>query len=141
MKPSSARTIWKKWSAAKRLKPSSSDVQAKWDKVANRPPLMQRFEMCQQQAVAVWTADQGEFRKNADKLAHEAEILAALAEVIQREGFEFFDDETYLGFARQMRDGAKAVATAAKDKNYEQARKAAGDISKACSSCHESYRS
>ncbi len=113
----------------------------KWEKVAGRPPLMQRLEKAQQQGVAVWTADQGEFKKNAEKLEREAEILAAIAEVIQREGFEFSDDETYVGYAKQMRDAAKTVAEAAKNKNYDQARKASGDISKACSSCHEGYRS
>jgi hypothetical protein len=117
------------------------DVAAKWDKVANRPPLMQRLEKCQQQGVAVWTADAAEFRKNADKLEREAELMAALGEVIQREGFEYFDDETYVGYAKQMRDGAHRVAEAVKQKNYEQARQASGDIAKACSSCHEGYRS
>jgi cytochrome c556 len=118
-----------------------SDAKAKWDKVAGRTPLMQRIEQAQQQGVAVWTGDAGEFRKNADKLQREAELLAAMAEVIQREGFEDADDETYLSFARQMRDGAKSIAEAVKQKNYDQARKASGSIEKACSSCHESYRS
>jgi len=117
------------------------EPKTKWEKVAGRPPLMQRLEKAQQQGIAVWTADQGEFKKNSEKLAREAEILAVIAEVIQREGFEYADDDTYLGYARQMRDGAKIVAEAAKNKNYEQARKASGDISKACSSCHEGYRS
>jgi cytochrome c556 len=117
------------------------EPKTKWDKVAGRPPLMQRLEKAQQQGVAVWTADQGEFKKNAEKLEREAEILAAIAEVIQREGFEFSDDADYLGYAKQMRDAAKTVAEAARNKNYDQARKASGDISKACSSCHEGYRS
>ncbi len=117
------------------------DPKTKWDKVAGRPPLMQRLEKAQQQAIGVWTADQGEFKKNAEKLEREAEILAALAEVIQREGYEYADDETYLGYAKQMRDAGKIVAEAARSKNYDQARKASGDISKACSSCHEGYRS
>ncbi len=117
------------------------DPKPKWDKVAGRPPLMQRLEKCQQQAIGVWTADQGEFKKNAEKLEREAEILAALAELIQREGYEYADDDTYLGYAKQMRDAGKTVAEAARNKNYDGARKASGDISKACSSCHEGYRS
>jgi cytochrome c556 len=117
------------------------EPKTKWEKVAGRPPLMQRLEKAQQQGIAVWTADQGEFKKNGDKLEREAEILAAIAEVIQREGFEYADDDTYVGYAKQMRDAAKTVAEAAKNKNYDQARKASGDISKACSSCHEGYRS
>lgn len=114
---------------------------AKWDKIADRPPLMQRIEQAQQQAIAPWTANSGEFSKNADALLREAELLAAMAEAIQQEGFEFADDEAYLGFARQMRDSALEVISAVKGKNYDAARAASGNIEKACSGCHEGFRS
>jgi len=112
-----------------------------WVKVSGRPPLMQRLEQAQQQGLAVWTANAGDFSKNSDKVLQEAQLIAALSEVIQREGYEFADDETYLGFAKQMRDEALQVADAVKQKNFEQARKATGQISKACGSCHEGFRS
>lgn len=114
---------------------------AKWDKIADRPPLMQRMEQAQQQGIAPWTANSSEFSKNADSLLREAELLSAIAEAIQQEGFEFADDDTYLGFARQMRDAAAEVAGAVKGKNYDAARAASGNIEKACSGCHEGFRS
>ncbi len=89
----------------------------------------------------MWTSNADEFKKNAEKAAREAELIAAIAEVIQREGFEFADDQTYLGFAKQMRDAALEVVDAAKIKNYDSARAASGKIDKACSQCHEGYRS
>jgi cytochrome c556 len=121
--------------------PANIDSTTSWKKVSDRPPLMTRIEKAQQQGVTVWTANAGDFKKNSDQILHEAQVIAAIAEVIQRDGFEFADDETYLGYARQMRDQAVEVVNAVKSKNYEQARKAAGQIDKACSGCHEGYRS
>jgi hypothetical protein len=123
------------------IKVPEGDPDAKWEKVADRPPLMQRMEQAQQQGVALYTASASEFNKNADKLLREAQLLAAIGEVIQKEGFEFADDETYLGHARQMHDKAVEVIEAVKGKNYEAARAASGQIDKACSSCHEGFRS
>ena len=118
-----------------------ADADAKWNKIADRPPLMQRLEQAQQQGVAPWTANSSEFSKNADSILREAELIAAIAETIQQEGFESSDDDTYLGFARQMRDAALEVVGAVKGKSYDAARAASGNIEKACSSCHEEYRS
>jgi hypothetical protein len=114
---------------------------AKWDKIADRPPLMQRMEEAQQQRIAPATANAGEFKKNADVILREAELLAAIGQTIGQEGFEFSDDETYLGYAHQMRDAALEIVGAVKGKDYETARAASGKIEKACSSCHEGYRS
>jgi cytochrome c556 len=114
---------------------------AAWPKVADRPPLMKRLERAQQQAVAPLVASKAEFERHAGRLAHEAQIIAALAEVISREGYEFADDDTYLEYARAMQTQALQVRDAATSKNYEQARQAAGELGKTCNNCHEGYRS
>jgi cytochrome c556 len=123
--------------------PKVSDAErlAKWDKVSGRPPLMQRMEDAQQRGVAIFTANASEFSRNGEKLVHEAMLLSALALTIQQPGYEFADDITYLGYARELQASALAVITAVKSKNYEAARAAAGKMSKACSDCHDGYRS
>lgn len=123
--------------------PSVPGVEAKasWDKVVGRPPLMQRLETAQQQGVAVWTANAGDFSKYQEKILMEAELIAAIAEVIQRPGFESADEQDYLRFAKQLRDSALAIVDAVKSKNYDAARAASGKIDKSCSQCHEGYRS
>ncbi len=118
----------------------SAGADAEWAKVADRAPLMKRLEHAQQQGLAVWSAGAGEFSRNAGKMLHEAQLIAALAEVITREGYEFADDETYREFAQAMQTQALAVRDAVEQKNYEQARQAVGEISKACSKCHEGFR-
>ncbi|HEX4144346.1 MAG TPA: hypothetical protein VHY91_12630 [Pirellulales bacterium] len=112
-----------------------------WEKVSGRPPLMQRLEKAQREGLVLWTADAAQFQKHNAQFLHEAEMIAALAEVIGREGFEFADDETYLEYAHSMRDAAIEAAEAARKKNYEQASKAVGSIEKNCKSCHEGFRS
>jgi hypothetical protein len=112
-----------------------------WPKIADRPPLMKRLEQSHQQGLVPWTANAAEFARNLDKLSHEAQIVAALARVIQQDGYEFADDESYLQLARGLEAQATKVREAATEKNYEQARQAVGEISKACSKCHEGYRS
>lgn len=120
------------------LRPRAEDPT--WEKVAHRPPLMKRLERAHEKGLVVWTGSSTEFGRHQDKLRHEAQVLSAIAEIIQRDHYEFADDDTYLEYARAMRDGAAAVAEAARNKNYEQARKAVGQISKSCSNCHEGYR-
>lgn len=112
-----------------------------WSQVANRPPLMKRLEQAQKLTVAPLVANSAEFERHADRLAHEAQLIAALAEVISQEGYEFADDETYLEYARAMQTHALSVRDAALQQNYEEARKAAGELGKACSNCHEGFRS
>jgi hypothetical protein len=119
---------------------SSAQAETSWSKVADRAPLMKRLEQAQQQGLTPWTANAGEFSRRADNLSHEAQLIAAIAEVIMREGYEFADDETYRGFAQAMQAQALAVRDAVEHKNHEQARKAVGEISKACSNCHEGFR-
>jgi hypothetical protein len=101
---------------------------------------MNSLELAQQNRIAVWTANQNDFNKNLDAIVREAQVVAMIAEVIQREGYDFTDDNSYKGFARAMQQHALEVAEAAKSKSYEPARLAAGQLTKACSDCHGSFR-
>ena len=115
-------------------------AKAKWDKVASRPPLMQRLKQSHQDRLQQWTANAGQFKKQKEAILREAEILAALSEVIQRDGFEFSDDDDYLDYCQRMREASLDVAQAVKLDNPEMARKAVGQIGKICSECHAGYR-
>ncbi len=109
-------------------------------KVSSRPPLMQRLDRAQRQGLVLWTADSAQFQKITNaQFQHEAELIAALSEVIGHDGFEYADDDTYLEYAHAMRDAAIEAAEAARKKNFDQARKAVGAIEKNCNSCHEDF--
>lgn len=112
----------------------------KWSQVAGRPALMSRLELAEN-AIKAATASSGDFKQAADTLLREAEMMAAIGEAIQQGDYEYFDDDTYRGYASGMRDAAVSVREAVKKGDYEAARTATGEISKACSACHGDYRS
>lgn len=111
----------------------------KWSQVAGRPPLMSRLETADE-LVAAATASKDDFTKQAEKLLHEAEIVAAIGEVIQRPDYEYHDDDTYRGHAAAMRDAALKARDAALKGDYDAARAAVGALKKACDACHGDYR-
>ncbi len=111
-----------------------------WPRVADRSTLMTRLEAAQEERLAAWTANAGAFDENLASVAHEAQIIAALAEVIAREGYEYADDETYQEYAGTMRDQALKVREAVAASDYSAARQAVGEIGKACAQCHEGFR-
>jgi cytochrome c556 len=51
------------------------------------------------------------------------------------------DAAEYKEFCVKLRDGAKEIVQGVKQKNFDQASKAASTIGKACAECHENYRS
>jgi hypothetical protein len=123
-----------------RPKPSEAEPKAVWAQITDRPPLMQRMNIAQLDRLQKWLASKQEFAAHRDDIKHEAQVIAAFADIITREGFEYWDDETYAGYARELRDASTEVAAAVDSDNYDQARAAAGKASKSCAACHEGYR-
>jgi len=112
----------------------------RWSQVAGRPALMSRLESADA-TLAAAGASKGDFDKSLDLVVRDAEIVAVIGEVIQQADYEFFDDETYRGYASTMRDAALRVREAAKKRDYEAARAALGELKKSCDTCHGDYRS
>jgi hypothetical protein len=113
---------------------------AAWPQVSDRPPLMQRMQAAHQERLAKWLANEGEFAARREETKHEAQVIAMLAEVISREGYDFADDAEYSGFARQLREAAGELSAAAASGEYGPARQALDRATKACADCHEGYR-
>jgi hypothetical protein len=113
---------------------------ADWSQVADRPPLMQRMNIAHEERLTKWLANEREFSEHQDEVRHEAQLAAAIADVIGREGFDYWDDEQYAAYARELRQAATDVAAAAESSNFQQAREAASRMTKACADCHEGYR-
>jgi hypothetical protein len=115
------------------------DEDFRWSQVSGRPPLMTRLEAAEK-AIGAATASAGDFTKQLDVVFHEAEIVAAIGQVIQQPDFEYHDDDSYLGYAASMRDSAVSLREACLKKDYDAARTAAAGISKSCNDCHGDYR-
>jgi hypothetical protein len=119
----------------------SDQNKAEWGKVAYRPPLMQRMREAHEERLQPLTANANQFQGALEDILHEAEVVAALAEAITRDGFEFSDDDDYLGHCRSLKKASLDVVDAVRLKNADAARKAVGEMAKSCSACHEGYRS
>jgi hypothetical protein len=111
-----------------------------WSELAERPVLMQRMEALQQEGIGPLLANEGAFRREAARVREQAQVLGVLGEVVQREAFEYWDDETYAEFARSLVQASAELADAAQRGDYAAAREAAGRITQSCSQCHEGYR-
>jgi hypothetical protein len=111
----------------------------KWSQVAGRPALMARLETADE-LMAASIASKDDFTKQVEKLLHEAELVAAIGEAIQRPDYEYHDDDTYRGYAAAMRDAAVKAREAALKSDYDAARTAVGVLKKSCDSCHGDYR-
>jgi hypothetical protein len=118
----------------------SAERSADWSQVADRPPLMQRLNIAHEERLTKWLANEREFERHRDDVRHEAQLVAAIADVVSREGFDYWDDEQYAAFVRELRQAATDVAAAVDLDNFEQARQAGSRMTKACADCHEGYR-
>jgi hypothetical protein len=112
----------------------------RWSQVAGRPALMSRLESADA-TLAAASASKADFDKAVERVLRDAEIVAVIGEVIQQADYEYFDDDTYRGYASTMRDAALRLRDAAQKKDYETARAALGALKKSCDSCHGDYRS
>ncbi len=112
-----------------------------WGELVDRPPLMQRMEVAFLENLTPWLSSEASFARNRDRIRDEAQLLTVLGEVITREGFEFFDDDTYQQYASTLREAAREIAEAVPLRQYQKARRAAASVTKACSDCHDGYRS
>ena len=112
-----------------------------WPKIAERRILMQRMEALHQTDLAAWTANAEDFKKNADKIVKEAQLMAALSEISIKPGYENWNDTKFVEFARALQQSCIEAGESAKNKDYDAARKAVSAGAKACASCHSDYRS
>jgi hypothetical protein len=123
-----------------RPKPSEAERMADWSQVSDRPPLMQRLNIAHEERLTKWLANEREFGRQREEVRHEAQIVAAIADAISREGFDYWDDEQYAEYARSLRSAASDVAAAVELDNFQHARDAGNRMTKACADCHDGYR-
>jgi hypothetical protein len=126
--------------AGSRPKLPTADEESNWSQVVDRPPLMQRLNIAHEERLTKWLANQRQFKDNADEVRHEAQIVAIIADVIGRDGFEYADDEEFAKLVHALRQAAIDVSAAVELDNFEQAQTAIHRGTKACADCHDLYR-
>lgn len=118
-----------------------AEVKAQWGSICDRAPLMQHLELIFEPRVKAAVSDEGNFKSNAEKLAHDAEIIAAIGTVLAKEGMNDADSDEYKAFCEVLKKSGREIVEACKNKNYDAASSAVSAIGKSCNDCHELYRS
>ena len=118
-----------------------AEAKATWKDVCNRAPLMQHLEAIWEPRLKPLLADKGQFNASSERIVRDAEMIAAIGQVLSKEGMVDADDEDYQAFCNRLRDGAKAIVEGVKLKNFDAAAAGSGIITRSCTDCHENYRS
>lgn len=84
--------------------------------------------------------DSRQWSRSREQVAREAELLSALAIIIQREGYEYAADETYQQHARALQEACQQLRGAALDADLQQARQALSAVRVSCEQCHVDFR-
>lgn len=117
-----------------------AEAAGEWSKVADRGPIMQNLGEAFDERLAKWTANEGAFKSNAESALAEAQMIGIYAVLLGKDGMEDADGDSYKDFLTKLKAGAADAAEAAKNGDGDRARKAAGEIKKACDACHGEYR-
>jgi hypothetical protein len=120
------------------LQPAASP--AGWDHVCARSPLMQHLEVIDADQLATSLASTSSFRQDRSRIAHESELVAAIAVVLLQSGMEDATDDDYREYCDAMRQAARAIGKAVDDDDYEAARQAQVQLKRSCTDCHADYR-
>lgn len=118
-----------------------ADAKAVWSSVCDRSPLMQHLERIYEPQLKPLLSDKGQFTANIEKVTHDAEVIAAIGAVLAKDGMEDADADEYKAFCLKLQKAGKEIVEAAKVKDFEAASSAGTAIGKACTECHEGYRS
>ena len=116
------------------------DRKASWDLIVDRVPLMARLEIAIQENLQPFIANEKDFKANQDAIVHEANMVAAIGEILTQEGMEESEEDDYNEHARLMKQASRDVLSAIDLGSYDNAVKAVGSINKACSNCHADWR-
>jgi hypothetical protein len=119
----------------------SADAKATWNQVADRAPLMQYLESAWEPRLKPALGEKTQFNSSGDKVLRDAELFAAIGAVLAKDGMKDAGDAEYQAFCNRLRDASKQIIEAVKQKDFESASKASSAIGKACTECHENYRS
>lgn len=119
----------------------TGEAKASWKDVCNRSPLMQHIENVWEPRMKPALSDKGQFNSNIEKVMQDAELFAAIAAVLAKDGMEDADAKEYTAICDKFKNASREIVEACKTKDFDKASKAATEIGKSCVECHENYRS
>lgn len=123
-----------------RLDGPQAGAGAAWPEIVDRPPLMQRLETVQREALVPATADAAEFRRRRGEVLQMAQVLALLSRVIEHPDYEYSAEESYQAAASELAQAANDISAAAQADHFERVQQAVRRAGQACDNCHTNFR-
>lgn len=110
-----------------------------FQEVADRNGLMRRMKNSYE-----WLSSnvnsESVFKKEQETVAHESQLLTALATVVAHPGYGSAEEAEYRTYAKKMIDASLAAAEATKAGDYSKFSESLAVVNKACNECHADYR-
>lgn len=117
-----------------------AESQNDWSMIADRVPLMIYLESLIDGPIKEGTRDEAAVNSQADRLRRAAELIAAVGEILSKEGLADADDTDYVALCREMTAAARGITLALDQGNAAAVSMAAGAVTQSCAKCHEGYR-
>lgn len=111
-----------------------------WGDIADRSPLMSQMDAILTQQLKPVTGSKSQFEKNRESIEGDGQTLVVLARIIQDASYEYGDDETYLGYAKELERQTLEFVAATRDGAVEKAQSSLAQVQQSCTKCHEDYR-
>jgi len=118
--------------------PKAAETPPAWPDLAELHDVMMRMESGFNLKLKDMTSSKDMFSASKDEILHEAQILAALGQVIQDSGYN--EEADYKQFAAQIRAQALELATAVRQDAFENATQAMGVLGQTCDACHAKHK-
>lgn len=110
-----------------------------WASVADLSELMKRIKLSYRERIKPWVGSEQSYKSNFDELMQEAAMMAVVGEVLTKESMENAENDDYVEFAHELRDGALMILQSASAKDQGMAAKGAGMMDQSCQKCHGEY--
>jgi len=117
-----------------------AEAENDWSMIADRVPLMTHLETLLDGPIKSGTRAEAAVTAEGDQIRRAAELIAAIGEVLTKEGLTDSEDADYAALCREMISAARGVSLALDQGNPAAVSKAAGAVTQACAKCHEAYR-
>lgn len=111
-----------------------------WGTIIDRTPLMTWLESLVSERMRTQSNDETAIKENKEELLKEAELVAAIAQVLVQPEVDEFDDDDYAAHAQSMKQAALQVRSALQVDNFQGVQDAINAIQQSCDDCHGDFR-
>ena len=112
----------------------------RWPTVADRGPLMERLETALRDNIKPAAAGSEAFNRDKNKLLLEANIIAAISQVLIQEEMDDADDDGYVEYSNSMGSAARILKNAIEGNDFDAAAAAINKLEQSCNRCHAEWR-